>query len=176
VPTQEEIIALDANIKARVLRGEEPDEAVPSAVRELSIDLDSNVITKIVDALKVARRSLHDPEFIRKQRALDRQIRVLARSGMTLKKAVIQAQADTGVKLSAQGEKLLIDMLEQESERMGAINIETVSDEEYAKMVNSRCMFFNQDGNDGWRCCKCQTLRSLQQTHCPCGHERCALN
>lgn len=176
MPTQEQIVELDANIKRRVLSGEEPDEAVPAAVRELGIDLDGTIVAKIVEAFKIARRKILDPEFIQKQRALDRQIRLLVRGGMTIARSVKQAQDDTGVKLSPQGEKLLIDLLEQESERLSGLGIETVSDEEYAALVNSRCMYFQQDGQDGWRCCKCHVLRSMNQTHCPCGHERCALN
>ena len=176
MPTQSEIVQLDANIKGRILRGQEPEEAVPAACAELAIEIPASAIAQIVEAMKIARRSLHDPEFIRKQRALDRQIRKLVRSGMTISKAVVQGQADTGVKLKPEGEKLLIDLLEEESERMGALNIETVSDEEYAKLVNSRCMFFNQDGQDGWRCCKCHTLRAMNLNLCPCGHERCSLN
>jgi hypothetical protein len=176
MPTQEQIVQLDANIKARVLRGEEPEEAVPAAVREVGIDLGENVVAQIVEAFKIARRKILDPQFIEKQRALDRQIRVLVRGGMTIARAVVQAQADTGVKLTPPGEKLLIDLLEQESERLSGLGIETVSDEEYAKLVNSRCMYFQQDGQNGWRCCQCHTLRSMNQTHCPCGHERCALN
>ena len=174
--TQEQIAALDASIKARVLRGEEPEEAVPAAISEVGIELDGNIVAKIIEAFKVARRKILDPDFIRKQRALDRQIRVLVRGGMTIARAVRQAQEDTGVKLTPPGEKLLIDLLEQESERLSGLGIETVSDEEYAKLVNARCMYFQQDGQNGWRCCQCQTLRSMNQTHCPCGHQRCSLN
>jgi hypothetical protein len=176
MPTQEQIVALDANIKTRVMNGEEPEDAVQAAIREVGIELPDNVVSKIIEAFKVARRKLLDPQFIQKQRALDRQIRLLVRGGMTISKAVKQAQDDTGVKLSEQGEKILVQLLEEESERLSGLGIETVSDEEYAKLVNSRCMYFQQDGQNGWRCCKCQTLRSMNQTHCPCGHERCSLN
>ena len=177
MPDLAQFEALGKNVRERMSRGEEPEEAVPAALRELGItDLDETVIPKIVDGFKVIKRSLNDPEFTQKQVALERRIRRLIREGKTIAQAVAQAQEDTGVKLRPEGSKMLIDILEKQFEQMRDVRIEVVSDEEYAELVNVRCMFFQQDGQDGWRCCKCQTLRSLAQTHCPCGHERCALN
>jgi hypothetical protein len=128
----QEIQALDANIKARIQRGQDVDSAVPEAVRELSIDIDGNTVAQIIAGFKIALRQMSDPDFIRKQRLLDARIRRLVkRENYTIARAVVQAQEDTNVKLKPEGAKLLIALLEEESEKLAGTLVEVVSDEEY---------------------------------------------
>jgi hypothetical protein len=71
--------------------------------------------------------------------ALERRIRHLVKGeGLSIAKAVRQAQEDTGVKLTEQGTAMLIQVLEEESEKMSALGIETVSDEEYEKLTGQK--------------------------------------
>lgn len=135
MPSVEQIQALDANIKARIQRGQEIDAAVTEAVAELGIDLDRNTVAQIIAGFKIAMRQMLDPDFVRKQKALDARIRRLVkREHFTIARAVVQAQDDTGVKLRPEGAKMLIALLEEESEKLAGTLVEIVSDEEYREL------------------------------------------
>jgi hypothetical protein len=137
MPNAQEIQTLDANIKARIQRGQEIEVAVPEAMTELGINLDKTVIAQIVAGFKLALRQANDPAFVRKQKALDARIRRLVkREKLSIARAVLQAQDDTGVKLAPEGTKLLIVLLEEESEKMNGTLVEVISDEEYKELCD----------------------------------------
>lgn len=164
----------DKCVKERIMRGEAPERAVPDAAKECGITLAPEMIANIVQVLKFTQAQALNPEFNRQRRILNERLRLLVRGGMTISKAVVQAQDDTGVKLGEQGTKLLIQALEQESERMRGTMVEVVSADEFTRMQGQKCMFFHLNGKDGWQCCQCSTHNRKNQDACMmCSHGRC---
>ena len=146
-----QVAALNESIKKRVLRGQDVDTAVPEAVQELGIELEAKVVQQIVAGFKIALRQVMDPNFVRKQKALDARIRRLVkREHYTIARAVKQAQDDTGVTLKPEGTALLIRLLEEESEKMSGTLVEVVSDEEYRELCDPNWTGFpTPEGVDG---------------------------
>jgi hypothetical protein len=134
-----EMLAFDAACKRYVASGKEPAEAVDLAIAETGVVLHEKVKEALVSVLTMALRASRDPDHVRKRNALERRIRHLVKGeGLSIAKAVRQAQEDTGVKLTEQGTEMLIQVLEEESEKMSALGIETVSDEEYEKLTGQK--------------------------------------
>lgn len=186
---QEQVAAFDCAVKRRLMSGEAPELAVPDAATEVGLTLEPERVDAIVRVLRLAQIVAKDPEFIRKRDALTERIRHLARSdGMTISRAVKQAQDDTGVKLSDAGQRILIETLEQESEKLAGTMVEVISDKEFQEMENAqRCVSVQGvatkltalDGKPGWLCCHCSrsgrgTLNGDERASCrTCNHGRC---
>jgi hypothetical protein len=178
----EQIEAFDSAVKRRLIAGETPEEAVSHAEEESGLKLPPMNKQQLVHVLELAQVKARDPEFIAKRNALERRIRELCKAGMTIQKAVSRAQDDTGVRLEEKGQKMLVEVLEHESERLGKIDIAPVSDEEFARMqADARCTAVTTQGLDAWHCCACAktgrgTVNSALRRAChTCNHARCDL-
>jgi len=178
----EQIQAFDSAVKRRLIAGESPEEAVTHAEEESGLKLPPQNKQQLVHVLELAQIKARDPAFLAKRNALEHRIRELCKSGMSIQKAVVQAQDDTGVKLQEQGQQMLIEVLERESERLGKIDIVPVSDAEFQRLqADARCQGVTVDGLDAWHCCACAktgrgTVNSaLRRTCHTCNHARCDL-
>lgn len=176
---QEQAAAFDRAVKRRLMEGEDPEDAVPNAAGEVGLKLEPERTQAIVRVLQMALLAQKDPDFHKKTQALTRRIHELVRQqGLSIQKAVLQAQEDTGVHLGEQGQKVLIETLEKESERLSQMSVEVVSDEEFQRMQHTQlCVQVNQP--PAWLCCACNkggraTVNPLDRTTCrACNHRRC---
>lgn len=135
---QELQTAFDRAVKTRLMKGESPAEAVPAAAREVGLELAPETIAQVVAALGAMLVQRTHPEEVRKQNMLTARIRNLCKTGLTLQKAVMQAQDDVGVFLGAEGSKILIETLERESERLSKVRVEVVTEQEFEDMTRQK--------------------------------------
>lgn len=163
----------DREVKRRILEGQSVESAIRGGADAVGLELPDELVAQIVQAMNVAQRRMAEPEFVAKQRALDARIRLLVRQGLTFHQAVEQGQIDTGVRLSPQGARLLVRMLEAESEKLRDVRVDVVSDREFRDLQDGRCWPFVLGGVGKWRCCQCGETRDSEVVTCPCGHRRC---
>ncbi len=163
----------DEAVKKRLIAGCPPEKAVGDSCKELGITLTAEVEQHIINVLKHLA-AMQDPAFREKQKTLATRIRALMLDGRSTMNAVKQAQESTGIELGEQGEKMLIQALEGEREKMQHVAIDVVSEREFADMTDKRCIFYHLNGKDGWACCQCKEHNRKNQDACTmCGHGRC---
>ncbi len=177
----EQVQAFDQAVRRNIGKGQPPEEAVSQALEESGLELSAERRGLLIRALNLAELQARDPQFQARVESLTTQIRKLAKGGMTIKKAVEQAQADTGVKLGERGQAMLIQSLEEESARLEGTVVEVVSDKEFAEMQQSAKCVPVEGQRGGWLCCRCSaqghgTLSASVDRSCrACHHPRCDL-
>lgn len=162
----------DTTLKGFVMAGLPPEEALKRTCADMGIRFAPEVEQNIIDRLRFAMADT--PKHAAMRRLLTARIRGSMRSGLSTAESVKKAQDDTGIKLGEQGQKMLIEALDAERERIKDIRVEVISADEFNQSFGDKCMFFHLNGKDGWACCQCRQHNPKREIACTmCGHGRC---